>query len=138
MGRSKNKWPRWLAANPVEKFIPLVPSMQKSDAFRSLTVNQRDLLYLCWTLGDPRRRGKNARLPCNDFPGVDNFKHENVFYMCLKTAVADGIYAPTNKRYYEDMKALVQYGFIECLSKGKTGSMSVYKLASKWQQYKRK
>lgn len=135
MPRKSDGWPSWQAVRKQEKFTALTNSVQNSRAHRSLTANQRDLLYLCWRLGNPKNRSKNAPRPCKDFPSIDAYKHENVFYMCINTAIAEGIYAPTNRKYYSDMKILEQHGFIKRLSKGNIGSMSIYKLSADWQKY---
>lgn len=119
MPRKSDGWPSWQAVHKQEPFTALTDSVQKSKAHRSLTANQRDLLYLCWKLGNPKHRSKNSPRPDKDYPSIDAYKHENVFYMCMKTAISAGIYSATNRKYYSDVKILEQYGFIKRLAKGK-------------------
>ena len=57
--------------------------------------------------------------------------------MGMVVAVNYGLYKPTNRKYYTDMKVLEKVGFIERLSTGKkTQSLSIYKLSDKWQSYR--
>ena len=133
--KDRRKWKQWQAKEPNEDFIPITKSMRKSPAFRLLNAKQRDLLMLCWIQGNPKSRGK-AHLPRDDFPDVDKFKHENVFYMCRNKAVQDKIYTPTNRRYYDDMDALEKHGFIEKIEQGHKGTQSIYKLSANWQNHK--
>lgn len=135
-GKDRRKWPPWLAKDKQEDFTPITRSVRKSPAYRSLTGNQKDLLLLCWILGNPKARGRKVRLPRDDFPDVEIFQPDQVFYMCLATAVNDGLYDSKNKRYYGDMEALKEHGFIKCLAKGGRGSMSIYKLVDDWKNMK--
>lgn len=57
--------------------------------------------------------------------------------MGLAVAVNYGLYKPTNRKYYTDMKALEKVGFIERLSTGKkTQALSIYKLSDKGKSYR--
>ena len=131
----RRKWKPWQAKESNEDFIPITKSMRKSPAFRLLNAKQRDLLMLCWIQGNPKSRGK-AHLPRDDFPNVDKYRHDNVFYMCRNKAVRDNIYTSTNRRYYDDMDALEKYGFIEKIRQGHKGTQSIYKLSANWQNHK--
>lgn len=133
--KDRRKWKPWQAKRPNEPFTPITESMRKHPAYRALNAKQRDLLMLCWIQGNPKSRG-NAHLPRDDFPDVDKFKHENVFYMCRNKAVQDNIYTSTNRRYYDDMDALEKYGFIEKIRQGHKGTQSIYKLSANWQNHK--
>lgn len=132
--KDRRSWKPWQAKEPDEDFIPITKSMRKSPAYRSLNAKQRDLLLLCWIQGNPKARGK-AHLPRDDFPNVDKFKHDNVFYMCWAKAIQDGIYDSNNRKYYVDIMALEKYGFIEKIEQGHKGTQSAYILSSRWQSY---
>ena len=132
--KDRRKWKPWQAKEPNEDFLPITRSMRKSPAYRALNAKQKDLLLLCWIQGNPKSRGK-AHLPRDDFPDVDKFKHDNVFYMCRNKAVLDNIYEENNRKYYIDMMALEKYGFIDRLEQGHKGTQSIYKLSSRWQEY---
>lgn len=133
--KDRRSWKPWQAKEPDEDFIPITKSMRKSPAYRSLNAKQRDLLLLCWIQGNPKSRGR-AHLPRDDFPNVDKYRHDNVFYMCREKAVQDKIYTPTNRRYYDDIDALEQHGFIDKLERGFKGQPSTYILSNRWQNYK--
>lgn len=47
------------------------------------------------------------------------------------------LYSLSNKQgFYRDVKALIRYGFIDCLESGKTTkTKNIYKLSSRWQHY---
>lgn len=133
--KDKRNWKPWQAKRRDETFSPITNSMRKSSALRTLNAKQIALLFLCWIQGNPNARGK-AHLPRDDFPHVDKYRHDNVFYMCRNKAVLDGIYEEENRKYYTDMKALEKHGFIDRLERGHKGKPSVYILSSRWQNYK--
>ena len=124
MSQKGRNWPSWQAKDRKESgFLCITKSQERSPAYRELSGNQIRLLHLC------QRRG--------DYPGVDKYRPDEVFYMGLAVAVNYGLYKPTNRKYYADMKALEKVGFIERLSTGKkTQSLSIYKLSNKWQSYR--
>lgn len=133
--KDKRSWKPWQAKEPDEDFIPITKSMRKNPAYRALNAKQKDLLLLCWIQGNPKSRGK-AHLPRDDFPNVDKYRHDNVFYMCKNKAVLDGIYEEKNRKYYIDMGVLEKHGFIDRLEQGYKGTQSIYILSSRWQHYK--
>lgn len=47
------------------------------------------------------------------------------------------LYSLSNKQgFYRDVKALIRYGFIDCLESGKTTkTKNIYKLSDRWQHY---
>lgn len=47
------------------------------------------------------------------------------------------LYSLSNKQgFYRDLKALIRYGFIDCLESGKTTkTKNIYKLSDRWQHY---
>lgn len=138
MSQKGRNWPSWQAKDKKEGgFTCFTKSQERSPAFRELSGNQIRLLMLCQRRGNYRANDPSQKhLPRDDYPGVDLYRRDEVFYMGLAVAVNYGLYKPTNRKYYADMKALEKVGFIERLSTGKkTQSLSIYKLSDKWQSY---
>ncbi|WP_298762676.1 hypothetical protein [uncultured Megasphaera sp.] len=133
--KNSSDFPKWQSPKKEDKFTRISESTRKSGAYRSLSGKQHDLLLLLWKLGNPRSRGKNARLPRNDYPGVDDYLRDEVFYMSINTAVADGLYSSGTRNYYHDMKVLEDRGFIKRISPGRIGKRSIYTLSDKWHDY---
>lgn len=139
MSRKGRNWPSWQAKDKKEGgFICIPKSVEHSSAFRELSGNQIRLLFCCWRRGNYKANDPSRKhLPRDDYPGVDNYRRDEVFYMGLAVAVKYGLYKPTNRKYYADIKTLETVGFIERLSTGKkTQSLSIYKLSDKWQSYR--
>lgn len=139
MSQKGRNWPSWQAKDRKESgFLCITKSQERSPAYRELSGNQIRLLHLCQRRGDYRANDPSRKhLPRDDYPGVDKYRPDEVFYMELAVAVNYGLYKPTNRKYYADMKALEKVGFIERLSTGKkTQSLSIYKLSNKWQSYR--
>lgn len=139
MSQKGRNWPSWQARDKKEGGFTCIPkSVENSPAFQELSGNQIRLLFRCWRRGDYRANDPSRKhLPRDDYPGIDKYRRDEVFYMGLVVAVNYGLYKPTNRKYYTDMKVLEKVGFIERLSTGKkTQSLSIYKLSDKWQSYR--
>ena len=79
-----------------------------------------------------QRFGK--RKPIQDFKEVEAYRSEACFYFGLSDALKYGLYTEANKgRFYSDMKALEDAGFIRRISKGAKGrNRSIYMYADGW------
>lgn len=135
MGRRKNALlPDCFSMYPAgEKWVPSTHSLLYSNAFRSLNARQR-VLYLYCAL----QKGKPGTVnePGKDNPTVQEFQNDYVFYMNWKKVQEFKIYGEkSNHTFYNDIKALINAGFIECLYHGRqTRQKSVYKLSTRWRQ----
>lgn len=107
-------------------------SMLVSKSWNDLTKNQR-ILYVCM-----KDRYYGKRKPKSDFPDIEELQNNLCFYFNLE--LASGVYnlysRSNHKRFYSDIRALKEHGFIETVSNGKsTHSRSIYKFTSKWQYW---
>ena len=106
-------------------------SMLQSKAFMSLTKNQR-LLYIYM-----KAQYYGKRKPGRDYPEVEQFQGDDLFYFNQSLAVKYGLYTRGNhKSFYDDIKALENHGFIKTVSNGKmTKSKSIYKFVGEWHKW---
>lgn len=116
-----------------DKWIPVALSLLNSIAWRALNARQQ-ALYICCAIQKGKPGTVNA--PGKDNPTVQEFQNDRVFYMNWRKARGFGIYREkSNHTFYNDIKALIDAGFIECLYHGKqTREKSVYKLSTQWRQ----
>ena len=105
-------------------------SMMLSKAFQSLS-NKQKMLYLVAKLQFYKRK------PFQDFPNISELSKEEIIYIPFSVGVKHGLYTKANSgRFYKDLKALEEHGFIETLSSGKPQkTKSIYKLSDKWQHW---
>lgn len=99
-------------------------SMLLSPAWRDLTAQQKTLYLTC----KAQYYGEKKKPDSDPLSFTMNQG---------KWATLYGLYEKTNARgFYRDMTALIEHGFITCVSCG-AGTMrkSVYKFSSMWQQY---
>lgn len=102
-------------------------SMIISKAYKELTAKQRDLYLHCKL---QYYRVPNRQRPDPEDPTKFYF---NQALWCDKYE----LYIKTSARlFYRDMGALIEKGFIRCVSSGKTSrTKSVYQLSDKWRFY---
>lgn len=74
------------------------------------------------------------RKPQRDYPDIEQFQGDDLFYFPMGTAEKYGLYTRSNHtRFYDDIKALAEHGFIEVVSNGKTHkAKSIYRYSDKW------
>ena len=116
----------------------LTYSMMISDAFRDLTARQR-MLYV---YAKSQFYGARSR-PCNDYKDIDVFKEYNgsrYFYLNHRL-LSDvfGLYPKDNHRdLYKDIKALIEHGFIEKYSGGRSNrSRAIYRYSEWWKDWEK-
>lgn len=116
-----------------DTFARIYESMLWSEAFQSLTKNQRLLYVYC------KAQIMGKRKPKQDYKEYELYQEEECFYFCLHDAINYKLYSYGGKgSFYKDMQALEKAGFIKKVSSGqKSKSKNVYKLVSDW-QYKNK
>ncbi len=134
MSNKGNKQPKSFESDGRSKdsFARIYESMFESKAFMDLTKNQR-LLYLYM-----KKQLYAKRKPQADYPEIEQFKGESLFYFNLAAAEKYGLYSRTNnKQFYKDKDVLIDHGFIECVSNGRcTRSKSIYKFSGNWKLWK--
>lgn len=119
---------------PNDSFLRVYESMLTSEAFKSLTKNQK-LLYFymkCQLYGKKRK-------PKYDYPDLESVQGDGVFYFNRYAAVSKyGLYSDGNRKsLYDDIKALKDHGFIKIISSGRTTkSNSIYEFSSDWKYWK--
>lgn len=116
-----------------DTFATIYESMICSAAWRKLTPKQQVLYVIC------KAQIMGKRKPLQDFSEVGLFQEQECFYLSIDMICSEyQMYKRDSKgkccKFYKDMKALEQNGFIEKVASGQnTRSKSVYKLSSKWQ-----
>lgn len=94
------------------------------------------MLYVCMKAQQYGQKHK----PASDFPNDERFKSSDVFYFnhyLWKNQYC--LYTNNDKCFYDDLKILVEHGFIEVLVSGQpTKTKSIYKYSSAWQEWKNK
>lgn len=120
------------SATPKDTSVCIYESMLISDAFMDLSKNQR-LLYIYvkkqfWSKNRPPKHSEEER---------ERFGDCSVYFN-IDLAVQYGLYKATNRKgFYDDMQALIDHGFLECLVRAKNQfGKNIYKLSDKWQKWK--
>lgn len=106
-------------------------SMLLSDAYRSMKPRQQQLYVLC------KAQYFGKKKPRQDFPDLEQVKSDECFYLNYGNIKQYGLYTENMKKeFYDDMKILVEHGFIEVVIKGGRGKQkSVYKYSDRWQSW---
>lgn len=114
-----------------DPYAGIYETMLRSPAFLNMTKNQR-LLYVYM-----KAQYYGKRKPKNDFPDIEQFQRDDLFYFNMALAEKYGLYSRSNDRqFYADIKAIEQHGFIKTVSNGRsTKSRSIYQFTSEWQQW---
>lgn len=114
-----------------DPYAGIYETMLISPAFLNLTKNQR-LLYVYM-----KAQYYGKRKPKNDFPDIEQFQRDDLFYFNMALAEKYGLYSRSNDRqFYADIKAIEQHGFIKTVSNGRsTKSRSIYQFISEWQKW---
>lgn len=111
-------------------YVGIYRSMTGSPAWQALTGDQVKLYIFC------REQIAARQKPGNDFPMYAAYQGNEVFYMNWKKVQFMGLYGTSMRRFYRDMAALCELGFIDCLFNGKKyRKKSVYRFSDKWQKY---
>ena len=107
-------------------------SMLESPAFKDLSKNQR-LLYVYM-----KKQYYGVKKPRCDFPELEEMQGDDLFYFNLSLAVRYGLYSRSNDRkFYADIKAIEEHGFIKTVSHGKTTKCgSIYRFIGDWKFWK--
>ncbi len=103
-------------------------SMLQSAAFMDLSKNQR-LLYLYL-----KAQYYGKRKPGKDYPDIEQFQGDDLFYFPMSVAEKYGLYTKSNHTAFRnDMKALESHGFIRTVSNGKsTKKKSICQFSGEW------
>lgn len=110
-----------------ECFLTIYESMLRSEAYKALTIRQRHLYIIC------KAQWYGKRKPSADYPDL-GFENE-CFYLHRNQVINDyALYTiHTARFFYEDMRALIAYGFIELVSNGKANhTKNIYRFSSRW------
>lgn len=113
----------------MDTFGRITESMMQSNTFKSLNKAQRLLMVAC------TMQNYGKRKPERDYTDIDEIS-ENCFYFNVDIAInAYELYKPTDSStFYKDMQVLIDKGFIERVSSGKSHrKKSIYRYSSKWQ-----
>ena len=117
-----------------DTFTRIYQSMLYSNAFMKLTDRQK-VLYLI-----AKSQFYGARKPKADkeYQEMGLFQGEEYFYLNWAAIKPMGIYKPTMaSNFYKDMRALINYGFIERVASGKQQhKKTIYKFSDKWHDCK--
>lgn len=105
--------------------------MLLSPAWMDLSTKQK-LMYVYM-----KNQYYGKRKPQKDYPGIEQFQGDDLFYFNLDLAVRYGLYTRSNNRaFYSDIRTIEQHGFIDTVSSGSaTKSRSVYRFSSRWQTW---
>ncbi|WP_026493077.1 hypothetical protein [Butyrivibrio sp. XPD2002] len=111
-----------------DTFVRIYESMLQSDAFKKLKPRHKVLYLYCkdqWT-------GK--RKPRHDFKDVPELASDDLFYFNFDLAVEYGLYTPKSSHlFYNDMKALIDAGFIDKVVSGKAHKKkNIYRYSDRW------
>lgn len=106
-----------------DTYASIYMSMILSEAWRDLTVEQQRLYLYCKEQYYGEKRPKEA--------------DREVFTMNRAKWSAYGLYSTTNaKGFIRDMTALIEHGFIDCVSCGAANQKkSLYRYSARWQNY---
>lgn len=111
-------------------YVGIYRSMTGSPAWHALTGDQVKLYIFC------REQIAARQKPGNDFPMYAAYQGNEVFYMNWKKVQYFRLYGANRSKFYRDLAALCEIGFIDCLFNGKKSRQkSVYRLSEKWQKY---
>ena len=120
-----------------ERYAPLYLSMTTDPAWIALRPTARLLYTECCLM----QRAQPGHIGC---PGKDNpydskYQRNDVFYMNWAMVREHGIYGKNKAAFYDDIKALIAAGFIDCLYNGRyQRKKSVYQLSARWWEEERK
>lgn len=132
MGRRKYTPKPFESMGGNDTFSMIFMSMLKSPAFKDLSNNQQ-LLYLFMK---SEYYGQKHR-PMKDYPDIaDSIQY---FYFNCRIAEEYGYVKSKGNRgkFYDNIKVLVDHGFIETISNGKESKQkSIYKFSEKWKFWK--
>ena len=107
-------------------------SMLLSPAFKDLTKNQR-LLYVYM-----KAQYYGKRKPGRDFTDIEALQDDKLFYFNFALAKKYGLYSSDGSkgRFYDDITALEDHGFITTLVNGKSNHRrSIYRYSTDWQEW---
>lgn len=120
-------------ANLREAHTSLYVSLKNTKAYHALTAKQRCLYEECMAQfsTDPY---KDKYLEQDNITQRDR---RESFYMNLALIQGTGIYKKGGKNtFYNDLKQLEAWGFIDCIYHGKgKGSKSIYRLSERWKKF---
>lgn len=116
---------------PNDTSANIYETMLLSPAFMDLSKNQR-LLYLYM-----KAQYYGKRKPGKDFPEMELFQGDDLFYFPMGTAEKYQLYRKANhKAFYDDVHNLESHGFIKTVSNGKTTKRkSIYQFSGEWQNW---
>lgn len=132
----ESKIPRFAGSG--RRYVPMTLEMMESEAWSKLKPRAISLYLKMRThyKGDTVR-GEVAR----KYPDVETLQRNDLFFFTMGEAFKIGIYgrATMNKKaFYEDIAALVEYGFIQIYSEGNRGMMTIYQFSGAWKTWTEK
>ncbi|WP_026498924.1 hypothetical protein [Butyrivibrio sp. WCD2001] len=111
-----------------DTFTRISESMLQSNAYKSLKPRQRDLYIHC------KAQWIGKHKPRHDFKDVPELDSDDLFYFNFDVAVEYGLYTPKSSHlFYNDMKALIESGFIDKVVSGKAHKKkNIYRYSDRW------
>lgn len=116
-----------------DTYAAIYESMLLSDAYLDLNNRQRVLLL------HAKAQFYGKRKPGDDFKQTPEVQGDDVFYLNRYLLVKHyRLYSDGNRQaMYEDIKALMDHGFITRISRG-TKSKSIYRFSPQWRTWTKK
>ena len=96
--------------------------------YQNLLPRQHDLYTVC------KAQYYGKRKPRRDYPEIEEFQSDECFYLNWGLVQRYGIYSPSMQAdFREDMKALIDHGFIDIVASGKAHrTKTVYRFSDRW------
>lgn len=109
-------------------------SMLRSEAWKDLSSKQQVLYLYC------KAQYYGKAKPGSDFPDIPELQGDELFYLNRELVVSEyELYSEGNRtKFYRDMKALEEHGFIQTVINGKRKhTRNIYKFVADWQNWER-
>lgn len=131
-GDPRMKYTDSFGKNRTDSFCMVFDSLLESAAFKDLTDKQRYIYILCVS------QFYGHRKPEKDYKDIDEVQGKDKFYLNWREVHERyGMYSEGNhSRFYKDMQALQEHGFIRQISSGKAQhKKSVWQFDWHWQTW---
>lgn len=126
--------PPWLTLDRSDRFTLISYSLMTSEAYRSLTPTQKELLHVAH--GQHFWAGTN-RPSAAELPFLSKDEVRECFYLNRSVAVKFGVYGEKSTKLSHDIKVLIERGFIKQVADGKaTFKRSVYTYSEEWKRWR--
>ena len=127
MSRKKLKKPlfqKFESTKDNGRFVKIAWDMRQSQAYKELTLSQRQLYFEMKAEYLPERSRKGIIVPAND---------KNIMFPVSKWKP---LYRGNQRKWLQDRDALIERGFIRIVECGKsTRTPNIYELSDEWKRY---